>query len=105
MISATSYTVVGVINKFLTVLLNVLVWDKHSTPTGITSVCLCLMAGVFYEQSPRRSEVSSNSNSNDASKITTTETSTNNSVLRKMADESNDKELQSLLKMVDGDDA
>jgi GDP-mannose transporter len=57
MISATSFTLVGVVNKFLTVLLNVIVWDKHSTPLGITAVCLCLLAGVFYQQAPRRDEV------------------------------------------------
>jgi hypothetical protein len=57
MISATSFTLVGVVNKFLTVLLNVVVWDKHSTPLGITAVCLCLLAGVFYQQAPRREEV------------------------------------------------
>lgn len=54
MVSATSFTLVGVVNKFLTVLLNVVVWDKHSTPAGITAVCLCLLAGVFYQQAPRR---------------------------------------------------
>ncbi len=43
-------------NKFLTVLLNVLVWEKHSTPLGITAVCLCLLAGSFYQQAPRRDD-------------------------------------------------
>lgn len=56
MVSATSYTLVGVVNKFLTVLLNVLVWDKHSSPTGIFAVCICLGAGIFYQQAPRRDE-------------------------------------------------
>ena len=51
-ISATSYALVGVINKFLTVLLNILLWDKQSSPLGLFAVCLCLGAGVFYEQSP-----------------------------------------------------
>eukprot|EP00600_Ochromonadales_sp_CCMP1393_P007625 CAMPEP_0174973446 /NCGR_PEP_ID=MMETSP0004_2-20121128/11248_1 /TAXON_ID=420556 /ORGANISM="Ochromonas sp., Strain CCMP1393" /LENGTH=338 /DNA_ID=CAMNT_0016223899 /DNA_START=155 /DNA_END=1171 /DNA_ORIENTATION=+ len=54
MVSATTFTLVGVVNKFLTVLLNVLVWDKHSTPAGIAAVCLCLLAGAFYQQAPRR---------------------------------------------------
>jgi len=56
MVSATTYTLVGVVNKFLTVLLNVMVWDKHSTPFGILSVCLCLGAGGFYQQAPKREE-------------------------------------------------
>jgi len=54
MVSATSFTLVGVVNKFLTVLLNVLAWEKHSTPFGIFAVCLCLSAGFFYQQAPRR---------------------------------------------------
>jgi GDP-mannose transporter len=54
LISATTFTLVGVVNKFLTVLLNVLVWEKHSTPLGISAVCVCLLAGSFYQQAPRR---------------------------------------------------
>ena len=54
MVSATTYTLVGVVNKFLTVLLNVLVWDKHSSPMGLLAVCLCLLAGSFYQQAPKR---------------------------------------------------
>jgi len=54
MVSATTYTLVGVVNKFLTVLLNVLIWDKHSSPLGLTAVCCCLLAGCFYQQSPKR---------------------------------------------------
>lgn len=56
MTSATTFTLVGVVNKFLTVLLNVIIWDKHSSPLGVTAVCICLLAGFFYQQAPRRSE-------------------------------------------------
>eukprot|EP01032_Pedospumella_encystans_P014884 gene14884-17075_t len=56
MVSATTFTLVGVVNKFLTVLLNVAIWDKHSTPSGLFAVCLCLLAGMFYQQAPRRDE-------------------------------------------------
>lgn len=56
MVSATSFTLVGVVNKFLTVLLNVFIWDKHSTPLGLVAVCICLLAGTFYQQSPRRDD-------------------------------------------------
>lgn len=56
MISATSFTLVGVVNKFITVLLNVILWDKHSSAFGILAVCGCLVAGVFYEQAPLRSD-------------------------------------------------
>lgn len=56
MVSATTFTLVGVVNKFLTVLLNVVVWDKHSSPVGVVAVCACLLAGAFYQQAPRRDE-------------------------------------------------
>ena len=32
-----------------------IVWDQHSTPFGIFSVCVCLFAGMFYQQAPKRS--------------------------------------------------
>jgi GDP-mannose transporter len=56
MVSATTFTLVGVVNKFLTVLLNVAVWDKHSSPEGLAAVCACIVAGSFYQQAPRRDD-------------------------------------------------
>jgi hypothetical protein len=56
MVSATSFTVVGVVNKFLTVLLSVMMFAKHSTAVGIGAVCVCLLCGVFYQQAPRRDD-------------------------------------------------
>lgn len=53
-ITATAYTVVGVINKMLTVLVNVLMWDAHATPTGIASLVVCLAGGCLYQQAPLR---------------------------------------------------
>jgi hypothetical protein len=41
MVSATTYTLVGVVNKFLTVLLNVVLWDKHST--GRCHICITII--------------------------------------------------------------
>ncbi|CAN6811852.1 unnamed protein product [Brassica oleracea] len=35
-ISATAFTVTEVVNKFLTVLMNVLIWDKHASPQSVT---------------------------------------------------------------------
>lgn len=57
MVSATTYTLVGVVNKFLTILLNVVLWDKHASPFGIVAVCMCLAAGSLYQQSPTRKQV------------------------------------------------
>jgi hypothetical protein len=55
MVSAATYTLVGVVNKFFTVLLNVFLWDKHSSTAGLLAVCVCLGAGFFYQQAPMRS--------------------------------------------------
>lgn len=50
-ISATAFTVTGVVNKFLTVAINVLIWDKHATPIGLVCLLLTLAGGVLYQQS------------------------------------------------------
>ncbi|EYU37254.1 hypothetical protein ABFS82_02G093700 [Erythranthe guttata] len=50
-ISATAFTVTGVVNKFLTVAINVLIWDKHSTPFGLLCLLMTIAGGVLYQQS------------------------------------------------------
>ena len=53
-ISATSFTVVGNVCKILTVLINILIWDKHASPLGIAFLLLCLAAAAAYQQAPKR---------------------------------------------------
>jgi len=53
-VSATSFTLIGVMNKCLTVLLNMLVWENHAPPLGIASLFLCLVGGSLYRQAPMR---------------------------------------------------
>jgi len=55
-VSATTYTIVGVMNKMLTVLINILIWDKHATPLGILGLVICLLGGSMYRQAPLRAE-------------------------------------------------
>uniref|UniRef100_A0A5B7ACP4 Putative GDP-mannose transporter GONST4 n=1 Tax=Davidia involucrata TaxID=16924 RepID=A0A5B7ACP4_DAVIN len=50
-ISATAFTVTGVVNKFLTVGINVLIWDKHASPFGLLCLLLTIAGGVLYQQS------------------------------------------------------
>ncbi|KAJ7563430.1 hypothetical protein O6H91_03G110700 [Diphasiastrum complanatum] len=50
-ISATAFTVTGVVNKLLTVIINVLIWDKHASNTGILFLVLTIVGGVMYQQS------------------------------------------------------
>ena len=54
MLAATTYTVIGVLNKLVTVLLNSLAWEKHASPAGIASLVLCLVGGALYQQAPLR---------------------------------------------------
>lgn len=54
-VAATTFTLIGVVCKLISVLLNVLIWDKHATPVGITWLVVCLVCSSFYKQSPLRS--------------------------------------------------
>jgi drug/metabolite transporter (DMT)-like permease len=56
MVTATSFTVVGVVNKIATTALNFFVWDQHADILGIVSLLFCILGGAFYQQaSPRKS--------------------------------------------------
>ncbi|XP_076890354.1 GDP-fucose transporter 1-like [Bidens hawaiensis] len=50
-ISATAFTVTGVVNKFLTVAINVLIWDKHASPFGLVCLLVTIAGGIMYQQS------------------------------------------------------
>lgn len=54
-ISATAFTVTGVVNKFLTVIINVLIWDKHASAMGLFYLILTLLGGILYQQSTTKS--------------------------------------------------
>ncbi|XP_058734533.1 GDP-mannose transporter GONST3-like [Vicia villosa] len=50
-ISATGFTVLGIVNKLLTVMINLVIWDKHSTWVGTVGLLICMLGGVLYQQS------------------------------------------------------
>ncbi|GAB2277619.1 GDP-mannose transporter gonst3 [Dionaea muscipula] len=50
-ISATGFTVLGIVNKLLTVVINFLIWDKHSTFVGTVGLLICMLGGILYQQS------------------------------------------------------
>lgn len=50
-ISATGFTVLGIVNKLLTVVINLVIWDKHSTVVGTIGLLICMLGGVLYQQS------------------------------------------------------
>ena len=49
-LTSTAFTVLGVVNKFLTVLVNTLVWSRHSSQQGIFFVTLTIVGGIMYQQ-------------------------------------------------------
>ena len=51
-LTATAYTVIGVMNKLVTVLFNAMLWDKHASPVGILCLAVCLGGGALYQQAP-----------------------------------------------------
>ncbi|CAA7020107.1 unnamed protein product [Microthlaspi erraticum] len=50
-ISATGFTVLGTVNKLLTVAINLVIWDKHSSFVGTLGLLICMFGGVMYQQS------------------------------------------------------
>jgi len=56
-VSATSFTVIGNVCKFLTILINVSIWDKHASVEGLAALFLCLGAAAAYQQAPFRREI------------------------------------------------
>lgn len=50
-ISATGFTVMGTVNKLVTVVLNLVVWEKHSEFVGTVGLLICMMGGIMYQQS------------------------------------------------------
>lgn len=53
-LSATSVSVVATCNKFLSELVNWMIWDKHTTTEGTYAILLIMTCGIFYEQAPLR---------------------------------------------------
>lgn len=53
-LSATGYTLVGVTCKFLTVLINAFVAERHPTDAGVVCLLVCLACSSLYQQAPIR---------------------------------------------------
>lgn len=53
-VSATSFTLIGVLNKVLTVTVNACIWDQHANTTGILCLLVSLVCGTLYRQAPLR---------------------------------------------------
>ncbi|KAK8971433.1 GDP-mannose transporter GONST3 [Platanthera guangdongensis] len=49
-ISATGFTVLGIVNKLLTIVINLIIWDRHSSVMGTMGLLICMLGGVLYQQ-------------------------------------------------------
>lgn len=53
---AIIFLYLSVMNKCLTILLNLLIWDQHAKPGGIFCLFICIVGGMVYQQAPMRVE-------------------------------------------------
>ncbi|KAJ1687336.1 hypothetical protein LUZ63_018726 [Rhynchospora breviuscula] len=70
-ISATGFTVLGIVNKLLTVVINLVIWDRHASLIGTIGLLICMSGGVFYQQSttkPKAPKVEEKNENNDEEK-------------------------------------
>jgi GDP-mannose transporter len=58
--SSTLFTIVGIVCKILTVIINLLIWDRHAGLEGMAMLLVCVLAGAFYQQAQKRLQSSGN---------------------------------------------
>jgi hypothetical protein len=56
-ITATTFTIVGVLNKMATVAFTVIMWPEYSSLASTASLVLCILFGLLYQEAPVRKEV------------------------------------------------
>ena len=59
MVSATTYTVIGIASKVASSLISMLMLSEGATFLGIVGLGTCVVASTFYQQSPKRGQTSS----------------------------------------------
>merc|ERR1739848_431941 len=55
-VAATTFTLIGVVCKLISVFLNVIIGDKHATPMGIFMLLITLGCSSMYKQAPMREQ-------------------------------------------------
>jgi len=48
LVSATSFSVIGNMNKVLTIFINFMVWEHHTSLQGLACLGICLIGGAYY---------------------------------------------------------
>ena len=55
-ITATTFTLVGVLNKMATIAFTVIVWPNDTTAASILALVFCILFGLLYQDAPKRKE-------------------------------------------------
>jgi solute carrier family 35 protein len=53
-VSSTQFIVIGNLCKFMSVAVNVAIWDQHASNAGLACLFLCLIGAACYRQAPLR---------------------------------------------------
>merc|ERR1719350_1911563 len=54
LISPTSYTLVGVVNKLITITMSIMLTDDHATAQALACLVVAISGAAFYRQAPFR---------------------------------------------------
>ena len=73
-VSATSFTIIGVLNKCFTILTNYFIWSNHANAQGIACLFFCLVGGAVYKQAPMRKTDMEKSDHDDRGKAANDDT-------------------------------
>jgi len=57
-ITATTFTLVGVLNKMATIAFTVIVWPADASLASIAALVCCILFGLLYQDAPKRKEFS-----------------------------------------------
>eukprot|EP00512_Aurantiochytrium_limacinum_P003499 CAMPEP_0171497134 /NCGR_PEP_ID=MMETSP0958-20121227/7097_1 /TAXON_ID=87120 /ORGANISM="Aurantiochytrium limacinum, Strain ATCCMYA-1381" /LENGTH=330 /DNA_ID=CAMNT_0012031331 /DNA_START=230 /DNA_END=1222 /DNA_ORIENTATION=- len=89
-LTATAFSVLGVVCKFATVLVNVSVWEHHASPVGIFWLLVCISGGILYQKAQQAASFTP-AKSDDNKPSTSSEGKSYNAVDTEDADEVADK--------------
>ncbi|EKX50772.1 hypothetical protein GUITHDRAFT_103362 [Guillardia theta CCMP2712] len=69
LVSATTYTVVGIMNKVFTEGLNCLFLNSTASQEGIFWLFVCILGGLFYEQAPKKATAEAEDPNGEAGEV------------------------------------
>jgi hypothetical protein len=56
-ITATTFTLVGLLNKMATIVFTVIVWPADASFSSIATLVFCILFGLLYQDAPKRKDV------------------------------------------------